>query len=86
MLLEFETVCVRDTRKIYFNALHLFELLSNEVFGTRATDIQVEVLSMRKKDEEVHFTEALTDALFRVILAMRFCRRGEALVDSGKKF
>lgn len=47
------------------------------MYGTRASDNQVETLSARKEDREGHCADALADALFRITLMVIFRRRRE---------
>ncbi|PXF43284.1 hypothetical protein BWQ96_06981 [Gracilariopsis chorda] len=84
-LSEFESIGFRDTRKVFFCPLHLLATLDDDLYGTRASDNQVKMLSARKADKEGHSADALADALFRIILAIRFRRRGEAQTESVKK-
>ncbi|PXF45600.1 hypothetical protein BWQ96_04605 [Gracilariopsis chorda] len=43
------------------------------------------MISSRKADREGHSADALADALFRIVLAIRFRRRGEAQTESVRK-
>ena len=47
--------------------------------GTRAADNQVKTISNRKTDGEGHVADVLADALFRVVMQMRFRRRHDNL-------
>lgn len=81
-LIELETLCFRETRRVYMNSSHMFATLDDDLFGTRANDNQVKSLSSRKADREGHSADAVADALTRIVLALRFRRRGEALTDA----
>lgn len=74
---EFECLAFRDTRKICFTPLYQMATLDDDLFGTRAADNQVKMLSNRKADREGHSADAVADALFRIVLALRFRRRAE---------
>lgn len=69
---EFE---FRQSRKVFFVPLYLLATLDDDLFGTRAADNQVKMLSSRKADREGHSADALADALFLVVFALRFRRR-----------
>lgn len=79
---KFEELSFKDTRSVFLIVLHLFATLDDDLFGTRAHDNQFKMISNRKADKEGHSADALADALSRVLLAMRFWRRGEHQVDS----
>ena len=79
---EFENLAFREVRKAFFNPLHLFCNLDDDLFGTRASDNQVKTLSNRNADKEGHAADVLADALFRIILGVRFHRRGESQIDN----
>lgn len=84
-LSEFENLAFRDTRKVFFSPLHLLATLDDDRFGRRASGNQVKMLRFRKADKEGHTADAVADALFRIVLAIRFRRRGEAQTDSVRK-
>lgn len=56
-------------------ARYLLATLDDDLYRTRAADGQVKMLSSRKADKEGHSADAVADALFRVVLALRFRRR-----------
>lgn len=76
-LTEFETLAFREVRKVFFSTMHLFATLDDDLFGTRAADNQVKTISARKADKEGHVADVLADALFRIVMGLRFRRRGE---------
>lgn len=57
----------------------------DNLFGTRAEDNQVEILSARRVDMEGHYAEAVEDELRRVFMALRLRSRGGSQVDSVRK-
>ena len=75
----------RGTRKLFLTPLHLLATLNDDLYGTRAADNQVKNLSWRKADREGHSADAIADAFFRIIMALRFRRRNEIVVDSVPK-
>jgi len=84
-LSEFETLAFRETKKVFFSPLQLLATLDDELHGTRAVDNQVKTLSDRKADREGHSADLVADALFRIVFAQRYRRRGEPQVDSVRK-
>ena len=78
LLCEFERTAFRSTRKIFFNPDYLLATLDDDVYGTRARDNQVKSLSTRKAEKEGHIADVIDDALFRVILRVRFRRRSKS--------
>lgn len=81
-LSEFENMAFRETRRVFCHILHMFATVDDDLFGTRAADNQVKMLSARKADREGHSADAVADALSRVVMALRFRRRGESQVES----
>ncbi|PXF42597.1 hypothetical protein BWQ96_07692 [Gracilariopsis chorda] len=79
---EFELLAFRTTQKIFFLTSNLLVTLDDDLFGTRACDNQVKTLSARKGDKEGHSADTVADALFRVLLTLRFWRQGEKNTDS----
>ncbi|PXF41823.1 hypothetical protein BWQ96_08471 [Gracilariopsis chorda] len=71
-LSEFEHLALCDTRKVFFSPLHLLATLDDDLFGTRAANNQFKMISSRKAEREGHSADALADALFRIVLAIRF--------------
>ena len=65
--------------------MHLLATLDDDLFGTRASDKQFKMLGSRKADKEGHSADAVADALFRIVLAIRFRRRGEQQTESVRK-
>lgn len=59
--------------------------LDDDQFGARESDNQVKMLSARKADKEGHLADVIVDALFRILSAIRFRRRGESQSDSATK-
>ena len=59
--------------------------LDDDLFGTRARDNQVKKLSNRKADKEGHCADVVSDAIFRIVLGLRFSRRGESQEDNVNK-
>lgn len=59
--------------------------LDDDLFGARASDKQAKRLSARKADKGGHSAYAITYALFRINLAMRYRRRGETRMESFRK-
>lgn len=49
---EFEHIAFKDTRDDFLHATCMFLTSNNELFGTRAADNQVKILSNRKADIE----------------------------------
>lgn len=84
-LTEFDSIALRETRKIFFVPLHMMATLDDDLFGTRAADNQVKMLRSRKADNDRHSADAVADVLFRVILALRFRRKGEVQLVSVRK-
>lgn len=76
--LEFERVAFKDVRSIFLRLLHLTVTPDDELFCTRATDIQVKALSCKKADRVGHFSDTVACAISRVIFGFRFRRRGES--------
>lgn len=70
---------------MFFCSLNLIGTLDDDLFGTRAADNQVKTLSARKADKEGHSEDAIADALFRVVLGLRFRRREELHTESVRK-
>lgn len=83
-LTEFEQTAFKDTKDIFLHVVHLFLTLDDDLFGTRAADNQVKLLSSRKADKEGHSADAVADALSRIVFGLRFRRRGETQVDAVK--
>lgn len=52
--------------------------LDDDLFSTRAMNSQVNTISNRKADNEGHSADAVANAFLRVIIALRFRRRGES--------
>ena len=65
--------------------MHLLATLDDDLYGTRAADNQVKNLSSRKANREGHSADVTAYALFRIIMALRFRRRGETVVDPVRK-
>jgi hypothetical protein len=53
-------------------------MLDDESFGCHAKDNQVKKLNPQKADKEGYACDAIADCYFRIPLALRFSRRGEA--------
>ena len=77
-LQELEKLAFGPSCRIFFIPLHSILTLDDDLHGTRSKSNQVKKLSARKADKEGHCSIVVADALFRVILAWRFDRRGEA--------
>lgn len=80
-LTEFEQCAFRKTRAIFLNILHLSLTLDDYLFGTRAADNHVKTLNCWKADKENHSADVVADAIFIIILKIRFRRRGERKTD-----
>lgn len=79
MLGEFEPAVFRMSAPIFLAPNHTITSLDDDLMGTRAADNHVKTISNRKADGEGHVTDVLADALFRVVLQMRFRRRQDNL-------
>lgn len=75
-LTEFECLTLREVEMI-FPSVHMFETLDVDHFGSHAADNPIKTIYPRKADEEGHCTDVLDDAIFRIVLGLRFRRRGE---------
>jgi hypothetical protein len=78
MLAQFECTASRSTCKLLLTPLHTFATLDDDLYGTKAADNHVKLLSSRKADKEGHCSDSLADAMFRVTFMVRFRRRGES--------
>lgn len=56
--------------------------LDDETYGCRVRGNQVKTLSNRKADTEGCSADVLADCYFRVLLQIRFCRRGVSQEDN----
>lgn len=84
-LSEFERTCFTLIRTVFLGSVQCFATLDDDLFGCRAVDNQVKSLSNRKADREGHMADVIADSMFRVVLGMRFRRRGESAELSVKK-
>lgn len=67
---------------MFFLPPHLIETLDNDLFGTRAAENQVKMLSARKTGKEDHSSDAIADAFFRLVLKLRLQRSRTDIVCS----
>ena len=81
MLGQFERAAFRMTARMF----HTIISLDDDLMGTRTVDNQVKTISNRKADGEGHVADVLADALFRVVLQMRFRRRHDKLESCDSK-
>lgn len=58
------------------NVLHRFRTHDEDLFETRAAGNQIKMPSSRNADKEGHSADPVADALYRVILGIKFWRRG----------
>lgn len=71
---KFENVAFEKSRKIYGNPdIHVS--IDDELVGSRSKEVQSKALSHRKADNEGIKNDAVADALFRVVLALRHKER-----------
>ena len=75
MLGQFERDAFRMSARIFLAPNHTIISLDDDLIGTRAADNQVKTIFNRKADGEVHVADVLADALFRVVMQMRFRQR-----------
>ncbi|PXF45213.1 hypothetical protein BWQ96_05043 [Gracilariopsis chorda] len=82
---DFKQLSLTDTKKVFFVPLHLLANLDDDPYGTSENDNGLKMLSARKVDKEGHSADAVADELFRIVLALRFTRRGESQLDSVRR-
>lgn len=70
--------CFTVVRNVFFGTTPLFANLDGDLFGAHAVDNQVKTLSNRKAYNEENTVDFIADAVFRVVLAIRFRRSGES--------
>lgn len=80
-----ETTAFRTSLKLFLSPSFTFGTLDDDLYGTRANDNQVKMLSARKADKEGHCVDAIADALFRITFMVRFRRRGESQTENVEK-
>lgn len=73
------------SRTICLNPTNALLTLDDDFYGTMSRENQVKMLSARKADKEVHTTDMVRDALFRITLAVRFRMRGESQSSNVEK-
>lgn len=83
-LSQFKHISFKETRDVFLHATFMFLASDDGLFGTRAADNQVKLLSNSKADKEGHAGDALADAQSRIVLGLRFRRQGETQVDALK--
>ena len=86
LLTSFENVLMPRSRSMFFVPLHQVVTLDDDLMGTRSAENPVKTLSNRKADKEGHSTDVVADAFFRIVLAVRFRRRGRALNSPSGEF
>lgn len=74
---EFEMFTMQLVSRMFFVALHQVITLDDDLVGTRSRDNQVKSLSSCKANKEVHLADVVVDAIFNVVISLRFRRRGE---------
>lgn len=62
---------------VFFTPLHQVVTLDDDLVATRARGNQVNTLGSRKCDKEGDLADVLADALFIVVMSVRFRRRGD---------
>lgn len=72
---RFEQSAFQQTGQSLLNLNDFLATLDDHLICTRASDNQVNSLNHRKKDSKGHSIDAVTDALGRVVLALRMKRR-----------
>ena len=77
LLSDFEKVAIDLSLKIFFQPHFLVATLDDDFYRTRAQENQVKTLSARKADREGHQIHVLADALFPMMHAFRFYRKGK---------
>lgn len=73
----FEKTASDMSLKIFLKPVHTCATLDDDVYWKRAKFDKIKSLSSRKADRDGHSADAITDALFRVMLEVCFHRRGE---------
>ena len=68
-MFEFETLTSEGPERV-FAQLRLAVTVDDDLFGTRAVDNQVKMISSRKVDEERHSADLKEDALFIFVLSV----------------
>lgn len=81
----FEKTAYDMSLKIFITPVHTCATLFDDVYWNRAKFNKVKSLSSRKADREGHSGDAITDALFRVMLEVRFRSRGETKAANVEK-
>lgn len=76
-LSEGDGVALSLSNRIFFVPLHQVVTLVVDSIFTRASDQQVDTLSPRRAQNEVHLSDGLADSFFTCLIAVRFRRRGE---------
>lgn len=76
LLTQFEKTAYRTICNMFVSPTHTLATLDDDLYGTRASNNQVETISSRKADREGHTADAIADELFRITLMVRFRRRG----------
>ena len=85
MLGQFERRAFDVSGKVFLVPDHTICSLDDDLMGTRASDNQHKTISNRKADREGHTVDVISDALFRVVLQIRFARRGEKRIQGVRK-
>jgi hypothetical protein len=81
-LTELEKAAYKTSCRILLTPIHTYSTLHDELYGARATDNQVKILSARKADREGHCADAIADALFGITWFVRFRRRGHKQTEN----
>lgn len=84
-IIEFEHLAFREIRKAFSFPLHIIATLDDGPFGTRAVGFQVNMLSAWKAEKEFNSADSVFNALFRMVLGIRFRRQGESQTESVSK-
>lgn len=71
-----ETTAFSKITRVLFITAFQTVTLDADVVGTRSHDNQVKFLSPRKSAKEGKMADNISDALFHVVLSVRFGRRG----------
>lgn len=78
----FERSAFRMKCKIFVAPLHTFATLDDDLYGIRTRDNLVKSVRSRMADREVHRSDAVADAFFRITFIIRFCRRGDMQAEN----
>jgi hypothetical protein len=78
----FENAAFLSSCKIFFQPSHSVLTLDDDLYGTRARDNQVKLLSSRRADKEGYCADALAEPFTRLTLYFRFRRRGQTQEDN----